>query len=152
MLHKSTFHTGHFPTSMTLLPSTLSNSLAKLDEDTDMEEGETSETWPQVLLTTQSGALAIVTPLEEQSYRRMGALQTHLTGILNHACGLNPRAYRAVESEGFGGRGILDGQILKRWNDLGSQKKAEACTRAGAEAWQIRADLELIGGGGLGYL
>ena len=123
-----------------------------VDGDTDMENDGRKDPPPQILLTTQSGALALVTQLDEQTYRRLGALQTYLTGILDHACGLNPRAHRAVESEGFGGRGILDGQILMRWDELGSQRKAEACSRVGAEIWQLKADTNFISGGGLEYL
>jgi len=146
LLHKSTFHTGHFPVSLSLLPSTLSTAPAF------NEDATTPGSFYQLLLATQSGALALITPLDEQTYRRLGALQTHLTGVLDHICGLNPRAYRAVESEGFGSRGILDGGVLRRWTELGSQRRAEACLRVGAEAWQVRSDLEMISGGGLGYL
>jgi len=57
-----------------------------------------------------------------------------------------------VESEGFGSRGVLDGNLLQRWKDMGSQRRVDACTRVGAEEWQVRSDLEMLGGGGLGYL
>jgi len=138
---------------MTLLPSTYSSSLAAVTNgDVDMEDAKPPGSLYQALLTTHSGALHIVTPLDETTYRRLGALQTHLTGALEHACGLNPRVYRNVESEGFGSRGVLDGNTLQRWKDMGSQKRADACTRAGAEEWQVRSDLEMLGGGGLGYL
>lgn len=153
LLHKSTFHTGHFPTSMSLLPSTYSPSLAAVTNgDVDMEDAKPPGSLYQALMTTQSGALLLITPLDEPTYRRLGALQTHLTGVLDHACGLNPRVYRNVESEGFGSRGILDGGLLQRWKDMGSQRRADACTRVGAEEWQVRSDLEMLGGGGLGYV
>ena len=69
---------------------------------------------------------------------------------MDHACGLNPRAYRAVESEGFGSRGIVDGGVLRRWGELGSQRRAEACGKVGVEEWALRSDLEVLGGAGLG--
>lgn len=143
---------------MTLLPSTstllLAGGAASADGDTDGEipDGLPTESPDSILMTTQSGALALVVPLDEQSYRRLGALQTHLAGVLDHPCGLNPRAYRAVESEGFGGRGILDGQVLRRWSELSSQKKIEACKRIGEEVSDVRAWLEGLCGGVLGYL
>ncbi len=106
----------------------------------------------QILITTQSGCLALITPLNEQVYRRLQVLQTQLANTLEHACGLNPRAYRAVESDGMGGRGMLDGGLLRRWMELGSQRRAEVAGRVGVANWVVRADLDMIGGGGLGYL
>lgn len=138
---------------MTLLPSTYSSSLSAVTNgELPIGEAKPPGSLYQTLVTTQSGALLNITPLDEQSYRRLGALQNHLTSVLDHPCGLNPRAYRNVESEGFGSRGILDGGLIQRWNDLGSQRRADACARVGAEEWQVRSDLEMIGGGGLGYL
>lgn len=106
----------------------------------------------QVLITSQTGSLALVTSVSEESYRRLSALQSQLTNTLEHPCGLNPRAYRAVESDGIGGRGMIDGNLLQRWLDLGRQRKMEIAGRVGADEWEIRADLEAIGGAGLGYL
>jgi cleavage and polyadenylation specificity factor subunit 1 len=64
---------------------------------------------------------------------------------MDHACGLNPRAYRAVESEGFGSRGVIDGGLLiKGWAGLGARRRAEACGKVGVEAWILRNDLEII--------
>jgi len=109
-------------------------------------------------MTTQSGAISLITPLDESTYRRLSALQTHLIAILDHPCGLNPRAYRAVESEGpgaggaGGARGVLDGAMLRRWGELSSQKKREACKRVGEEVSTVRSWLEELGGGGLVYL
>jgi cleavage and polyadenylation specificity factor subunit 1 len=104
-----------------------------------------------ILHTSQSGIISLLTPLSESTYRRLGALATHLTNTLEHPCGLNPRAYRAVESEGFGSRGIVDGDILRRFSELSSQRRAEACGKVGIEEWVLRSDLEIIGGAGLGF-
>ncbi|KAH7025390.1 CPSF A subunit region-domain-containing protein [Macrophomina phaseolina] len=168
LLHKSTFHTGHFTTTMTLLPSSLSPTVSPSSAD-DHANGQVSPspspendamdidpapagTVQHILLTTQTGSLALLTPLSEQQYRRLGALQTYLIGALEHWCGLNPRAYRAVESEGFGSRGIVDGALLARWCELGSQRRAEGAAKVGVEEWVVRSDLEFVGGAGLGYL
>lgn len=106
----------------------------------------------QVLITSQNGSMAIVTSVPEESYRRLSALQSQLTNTLEHPCGLNPRAFRSVESDVSAGRGMLDGNILYRWLDLGTQRKTEIAGRVGASEWEIRADLEAISGAGLGYL
>lgn len=155
LLQRSTFHLGHFPTSLTLLPSTLA---PVADQPVVNGNGDTPELSPKapslfhVLTTSLSGAVGLLTPVDETTYRRLGSLQTHLTSILEHAGGLNPRAYRAVESEGLGARGVIDGSLVNRIWELGSARRAETLARAGADRWMLRNDLEIIGGGGLGYL
>ncbi|OCK81251.1 hypothetical protein K432DRAFT_381504 [Lepidopterella palustris CBS 459.81] len=157
LLHKSTFHTGHFPTTMMMLRSTL--SLVETDgfDSSSPNAMEVDNAPPSnqplhhLLLASQSGTLALLTPLSEPSYRRLSALATFLTNNLEHPCGLNPRAYRAVESEGFGSRGTVDGGMLRRWGELGSQRRSEACSKVGIEEWVLRSDLEVVAGGGLGF-
>ncbi|KAK5171969.1 mRNA cleavage and polyadenylation factor subunit [Saxophila tyrrhenica] len=155
LLHRSTFHLGQFPSSMALLPSTLSPPVSQpLTNGHDSTE-ETQTNAPSlyhVLITSHTGSLSLITPLDEGTYRRLGSLQTHLTSVLEHAAGLNPRAYRAVESEGGGGRGVVDGEVVKRVWELGSARRAEVLGRAGIDGWGARSDLEAVGGGGLGYL
>ncbi|KAG9684080.1 protein CFT1, partial [Aureobasidium melanogenum] len=155
LLHRSTFHLGHMPTSMTLLPSTLS-PFAEQNPDEDMADSDSEPSKPatlnHILITTQTGSIALLTPLDEATYRRLSALQTTLSSILEHAAGLNPRAYRSVESEGLGARGIVDGDLITRIYELGAGKRLEVLGRAGAEVWGMRSDLEIIAGEGLGYL
>ncbi|RMY22713.1 hypothetical protein D0867_02531 [Hortaea werneckii] len=155
LLHRSTFHLGHFASGMSLLPSTL----APFAEQ-PLTNGHAEDTTPEaqapslqhVLTTFQSGAVGLITPVDEATYRRLSALQAHLSSILEHAAGLNPRAYRAVESEGFGARGIVDGSLVQRISELGAVRRAEVLGRAGADTWSLRSDLEILGGGGLSYL
>jgi cleavage and polyadenylation specificity factor subunit 1 len=156
LIHRSTFHLGHFPSSMTLVPSTLAPFADQsLDTNTNGDAG-TPPPQPtplfHVLLTTQTGSIGLITPVDETTYRRLGAVEAHLTSILEHAAGLNPREYRAIDSEGFGARGIVDGSIVQRIGELGSTRRAEVLGRAGSDAWLLRSDLEIIGGGGLGWL
>lgn len=106
----------------------------------------------QVLVVTQTGVIALITPIDELMYLRLNAMQTYLTGQLEHACGLNPRGYRAVESERMGIKGIVDGTILMRWAELAKQRRVEAAGRIGAGEVLLRGDLDMISGGGLGYL
>lgn len=155
LIHRSTFHLGHFPTSMTLVPSTLAPFAEQPLTNGDAEEN-TPPPQPtplfHILVTTQTGSIGLVTPVDETTYRRLGAVEAHLTSILEHAAGLNPREYRAIDSEGFGARGIVDGSIVQRISELGSTRRAEVLSRAGSDAWLLRSDLEIIAGGGLGWL
>ncbi|KMU91957.1 cleavage and polyadenylation specific protein [Coccidioides immitis H538.4] len=146
LLHRSSFHTGHFTSTMTLLPEHSSSPSADDPEEDDMDVDYVPKSY-QVLVTSQEGSIGVVTPLTEDSYRRLSALQSQLVTSMEHPCGLNPKAYRAVESDGFGGRGIVDGNLLLRWLDMGVQRKAEIAGRVGADIESIRVDLETISGG-----
>lgn len=147
---------------MTLVPSTLSpfTEQAVTNGHTNGDEMEDDTSAPvaglpslhHILITSQSGSIALLTPLDESTYRRLSALQTALTSVLEHPAGLNPRAYRSVESEGLGARGIVDGDLIRRIGELGAGRRAEVIGRAGGEVWGMRSDLEIIGGGGLGFL
>lgn len=152
LLHRSTFHLGQFATGMTLLPSLLKPFEEQGFTNGHTDDGPEAPALRHILATFHSGAVGLVTPIDEATYRRLSALQAHLTSILEHAAGLNPRAYRAVESEGFGARGVVDGSLVQRIGELGAARKAEVLGRAGGDAWGLRSDLEIIGGGGLGYL
>ncbi|CAL5868815.1 uncharacterized protein PFLUO_LOCUS3042 [Penicillium psychrofluorescens] len=151
LLSRSKFYTGNFASTVTLLPRTAVSSelIAPNEDEMDLDESLSNH---QVLVTAQNGSLALVTTVAEESYRRLSALQSQLTNTLEHPGGLNPRAFRAVESDGTAGRGMVDGNLLRQWLDLSRQRQAEIAGRVGATEWEIRADLESIGGNGLGYL
>ncbi|KAK5732473.1 mRNA cleavage and polyadenylation factor subunit [Elasticomyces elasticus] len=163
LLHRGSFHLGDFPTpggGMMVLPSVLApmgeQTVATNGDANGHEDGEKpAQPEPQrlfqVLTSFQSGAIGLLTPLDETTYRRLSALQTQLTSLLEHAGGLNPRAYRAaLGSEGRGG--VVDGALVQRIGELGAARRAEVLGRAGADGWTLRSDLEIIGGGGLSYL
>jgi len=107
-----------------------------------------------ILLTSQTGSISLLTSVSPAAYRTLTALQSYLTNTLPHPLALNARAYRAVEADQTaGGRAILDGDILKRWMELGSWKRVEGVGRAGMETeWEIRELLDQITGNGLGLL
>lgn len=151
LLSRSKFYTGNFASSVTLLPRTaVSSEIAESSE----EAMDVDETFAKhnVLVASQNGSLALVTSVAEESYRRLSALQSQLINIVDHPAGLNPRAFRAVESDGAAGRGMVDGNLLQLWLDMSKQRQAEIAGRVGATEWEIKADLESIGGDGLGYL
>ncbi|RMZ79436.1 hypothetical protein DV738_g3373, partial [Chaetothyriales sp. CBS 135597] len=144
LLLRSTFRTGDAPTTITLLPRTPTASPPPPQSQVQQQQKQEH----QLLITTQSGALAVLTSLSEFSYRRLSTLQNILTTQLSHACSLNPRAYRQVETDGMGGRGVIDGEIVKRWVGLSSQQKVTLADKVGARGvWEVRADLELVRGG-----
>lgn len=50
-----------------------------------------------------------------------------------------------------GGRTVIDGGVLLRWMELGSQRRAEVAGRVGVDVEEVREDLVALIGG-LGYL
>ncbi|KAL5337780.1 CPSF A subunit region-domain-containing protein [Aspergillus crustosus] len=151
LLNRSKFHTGNFASTVTLLPRTLVSSERVLSGDGDMDI-DSAGPLHHVLITSHNGSIGLVTCVSEESYRRLSALQSQLTNILEHPCGLNPKAYRAVESDASAGRGMLDGNLLFQYLNMSKQRKTEIAGRVGANEWEIKADLEVVGGDGLGYL
>ncbi|PYI06271.1 protein cft1 [Aspergillus sclerotiicarbonarius CBS 121057] len=151
LLSRSKFHTGNFASTLTLLPRTMVSSERVISDSDEMDLDSQSPLY-QALMTTQNGSLGLITCIPEESYRRLSALQSQLTNTLEHPCGLNPRAFRAVESDGTAGRGMLDGNLLFKWIDMSKQRKTEIAGRVGAHEWEIKADLEAISGDSLGYL
>ncbi|GAB7354687.1 hypothetical protein MBLNU459_g5108t1 [Dothideomycetes sp. NU459] len=174
LLHRSTFHIGHLPTSMTLLPSTLSpftaqplpvtttgndSSASSSSSPTPPADASPSPSLHHVLVTHASGAVSLLTPLDEATYRRLAALQTSLASILEHPAGLNPRAHRSVVARdalalsGSGASaGVVDGDVVCRVAELGVGKRIELLGRVGVDAWGLRSDAEIVAGGGLAYL
>ncbi|KAJ0421006.1 CPSF A subunit region-domain-containing protein [Aspergillus carlsbadensis] len=154
LLNRSKFHTGNSISNLTLLPRTLVSSERAISGPSPDDEMDIDSAAPlhQVLVTSHNGSIGLVTCVPEESYRRLSALQSQLTNTLEHPCGLNPRAHRAVESDASAGRGMLDGNLLFQYLDMSKQRKAEIAGRVGAKEWEIRTDLEVVGGDGLGYL
>ena len=128
LLHHTSFHAGSFPTNLLLLPPNPSNPSQP----------------PSVLLTSSSGSISVLTPLSPTAHRTLSALQSHLQSTLPHHLGLNPKAYRNVTESvgaesgmgmGFsgGGRQIIDGNVVRRWNEAGRWKRWEGGMHGGGE-------------------
>ena len=159
LLQKSTFHTGHFPVTTHLLqsrihmPNTSDFPAGVEPNGVDSSSISPAEPLHQILQTTQSGTLALLTPLSESTYRRLSGLATFLSNTLESACGLNPRAWRAIEGElgggGAGTRGVLDGNLLMRWGELGVGRQREGLGKVGGDEWIFWGEREVIAGWGV---
>ena len=177
LLHRSSFFAGHLPTSMHLLPRPASESPQDgssgseeaSDSDAD-EKPQRGKAGSQVLVATQTGALGLMTPVDETTHLRLSALQTYLLSQLEQPCGLNARGYRGGAGQGVGesageGRGaegergaggvvkgVVDGGLLGRWMELSKQRRAEGSSRVGVDEAAVRRDLEAVNGSALGLL
>lgn len=130
---------------------------------------------PPLLLTTQTGSLALLTPLSPSAHRTLSTLQSHLQTTLPHALGLNPRSYRLPAGSGSGGSrnngtgttmmmdgggmgrgGVVDGNVCRRWREGGSWRRwgeggvgvgGEGGEGGGEEGDGVRGLLRGVGGG-----
>ncbi|KAI1618471.1 histone H2A [Exophiala viscosa] len=152
LLLRSTFNAGATPTQMLLLPPASGAAATNSDlDDMDLDGGQQSIALQRILVSTQSGSLCMLTTLPDAAYRRLSTLQnTLLTTLDFHPCSLNPRAYRQVETDGVGGRGVIDGNFVKRWWETSTQQRVASADKAGGSVWEVRGDMGLISGDDLG--
>lgn len=91
------------------------------------------------------GTLGFVLPISEKVYRRLLMLQNALTTQIQHIAGLNPRAYRALQSVRADLRNpqknILDGDLLWKYLHLSMMEKIEIAKRIGTSLEQLTDDL-----------
>jgi cleavage and polyadenylation specificity factor subunit 1 len=155
LLHRTTFSLGgHQPTTMTLLPRTKAATMVPATLDAIDEAANATIPDHEIIMTDNTGSISLLSPLSEAQYRRLSTLASHLANTLYHPCGLNPRAHRLAKDapEGMvGARTIVDGGMLMRWMELGSQRRAEVAGRVGVDVDEIREDLTALMGG-LGYI
>jgi CPSF A subunit-like protein len=113
-----------------------------------------------LMMASESGVLSTLTPLSESSYARLASLSSQLMASLPVLAGTNPKAYRTCNPDlpkpgvdTAGGRVVVDGCILRRWNELGSGRRAELAGKGGYDSVDdVRAELDaLLGWCGLPY-
>ncbi|KAI6021714.1 CPSF A subunit region-domain-containing protein [Pisolithus microcarpus] len=82
------------------------------------------------------GSLSVLTPVDEMVLKRLHLLQGQLSRNIQHVAGLNPRAYRIVRNDAVSkplSRGILDGQLLQAFEQLGISRQNEMTRQIGTE-------------------
>ena len=166
LVHQALFHTGQIPISMTSFPSIApdardalirENSEVTIDGDKEQASNGTQDSaveeklTSQLLVTTDSGALCLLTPLNPATHRRLTVIQSYILSssassgssstFLDNHCSLHPRAYRtpdmaenypSLDASGIGlgrsvgsGAKIIDGSIVSRWKELGTRGRSE---------------------------
>ncbi|OBA22236.1 hypothetical protein METBIDRAFT_31169 [Metschnikowia bicuspidata var. bicuspidata NRRL YB-4993] len=111
LLRKSTFNTNFSTTCMKSLP--------KHEQITEWVEPNRISF--QTIASTAEGAMFVVFPVNDVTYRRMFILQQQITEKEYHHCGLNPRLNRQGAFEADPDhtlRPILDCEILRRYAKL----------------------------------
>jgi cleavage and polyadenylation specificity factor subunit 1 len=168
LIHRTTFATGPNQPIQTLLlpksPAGTSSSTNGLSSTANGVNGASADGTTQpytLLLASPTGQLAALTPLSETSYRRLVSVTNQLVSALPHPAACNPKAFRMPNPnsrqpgvDATVGRGVVDGVVLARWNELGSRQRAEIASKGGyAIPQEVRAELDgILGWGTLGYL
>lgn len=115
LLRKSSFNTNYSTTCMKSIPK---------HEQISGWTDPTSTPF-QTIASTAEGAMYIVFPVNEATYRRMFILQQQLMDKEYHHCGLNPRLNRVGGIEADPDqtlRPVLDCEILKRYAKLNQDR------------------------------
>lgn len=116
LLRRSSFNTNFSTTCMKSIPK----------HEQVPESIDTINMPLQNIASTAEGAMYVVFPVSEITYKRMFILQQQLTDKQYHHCGLNPRLNRIgdVETETEqNSRPILDCEILKRYTKLNLDRR-----------------------------
>ncbi|XP_053916563.1 cleavage and polyadenylation specificity factor subunit 1 [Cuculus canorus] len=94
---------------------------------------------------TLDGALGLLLPMHEKPYRRLLMLQNALSTALPHRGGLNPRAFRLLQTERRSlqnaVRNVLDAELLQRFLYLSAMERHELAKKIGTTPDIILEDL-----------
>ncbi|QBM90200.1 cleavage and polyadenylation specificity factor subunit 1 [Metschnikowia aff. pulcherrima] len=115
LLRKSSFNTNYSTTCMKTIPK----------HEIFSDGIVASNVSFQTIASTAEGAMYVVFPVEESSFRRMFILQQQLMDKEYHFCGLNPRLNRVGPCEPDtiqSLRPILDCELLKRYAKLSQDR------------------------------
>lgn len=116
LLHKSSFNTNMSTTCMKVVPKNEQLHPAMNPGDTPF----------QTVGSTVEGAMYVICPVDEGTYRRMYILQQQLSDKEFHHCGLNPRLNRVGglrASKDSSLRPVLDIELLRRYAKVNEDRK-----------------------------
>ncbi|EJD05583.1 cleavage factor protein [Fomitiporia mediterranea MF3/22] len=107
---------------------------------------------PQARLISAAvdGSMYALTPVDaDESAKRLQLLQGQLTRNMQHVAGLNPRAFRAVRSDGVARpltKGILDGNLLAGFEQLPIPRQNEIARPIGTDRLAVLRDRRELSG------
>ncbi|XP_033987005.1 cleavage and polyadenylation specificity factor subunit 1-like [Trematomus bernacchii] len=94
---------------------------------------------------TLDGGVGMLLPMQEKTYRRLLMLQNALNSMLPHHAGLNPKAFRMLQSNKRclqnAVRNILDGELLNKYLYLSTMERSELAKKIGTTQDIILDDL-----------
>ncbi|KAI8362546.1 CPSF A subunit region-domain-containing protein [Mortierella sp. GBAus27b] len=94
---------------------------------------------------TLDGGLCMITPIPEKTSKRLALLSTQIINGVQHAAGLNPRAFRLLQSKDRlnynPAKGILDGDLLFEYINLPANRQKEMTKQIGTGVDRVMDDL-----------
>ncbi|XP_048576873.1 cleavage and polyadenylation specificity factor subunit 1 isoform X2 [Nematostella vectensis] len=94
---------------------------------------------------TLDGALGLMLPMTEKTFRRLHMLQTKLVDCIPHVAGLNPKAFRMLQWRKRKlcnpHRNVLDWQLLFKYMHLSFMERQEVARKIGTTPAQIMDDM-----------
>ncbi|GJJ73458.1 cleavage and polyadenylation specificity factor subunit 1 [Entomortierella parvispora] len=94
---------------------------------------------------TLDGSLCMITPIPEKTSKRLALLSTQIVNGVQHPAGLNPRAYRLLQSKDRLNsnpvKGILDGDLLFEFINLPANRQKEMTKQIGTGVDRVMDDL-----------
>ncbi|TFK16893.1 hypothetical protein FA15DRAFT_650709 [Coprinopsis marcescibilis] len=97
----------------------------------------------KLLIGSTDGSLSSLTPVDEHAFKRLQLLQGQLTRNIQHAAGLNPKAFRIVKNDYVSrplSKGVLDGTLLAHYETLPIPRQNEMTKQIGTERWTVLKD------------
>ncbi|KAF9970856.1 Cleavage and polyadenylation specificity factor subunit 1 [Actinomortierella ambigua] len=97
---------------------------------------------------TLDGSLIMVTPIPEKTSKRLGLLSSQIVNGVQHPAGLNPRAFRILQSKdrlkANPVKGILDGDLLLEFANLPVNRQKEMTKQIGTSVDRVMDDLAAL--------
>ncbi|KAF9961999.1 Cleavage and polyadenylation specificity factor subunit 1 [Mortierella alpina] len=94
---------------------------------------------------TLDGGLCMITPIPEKTSKRLALLSSQIVNGVQHPAGLNPRAFRLLQSKDRLNsnpvKGILDGDLLFEFVNLAANRQKEMTKQIGTGVDRVMDDL-----------
>ncbi|KAK3835815.1 MAG: CPSF A subunit region-domain-containing protein [Linnemannia elongata] len=94
---------------------------------------------------TLDGSLCMITPIPEKTSKRLALLSSQIVNGVQHPAGLNPRAFRLLQSKDRLNsnpvKGILDGDLLFEFVNLPANRQKEMTKQIGSGVDRVMDDL-----------
>ncbi|KAG0002046.1 Cleavage and polyadenylation specificity factor subunit 1 [Entomortierella chlamydospora] len=94
---------------------------------------------------TLDGGLCMITPIPEKTSKRLALLSSQIVNGVQHPAGLNPRAFRLLQSKDRLNsnpvKGILDGDLLFEFINLPANRQKEMTKQIGTGVDRVMDDL-----------
>lgn len=124
LIRRSEFFVGKDIDSMVMLPKHM---------ETSQQQQQQQEFVP--LCGARDGSLSVVVPVPESTYRALYVIQQQIAGKEEHYLGLNPEMHRnmgvAPLTTTSQGKNLLDFDLIRTFQDLPGERKAQYARRLG---------------------